>query len=115
MSTYQQADLFFPTHLMTPTSTPEVHRLKQLFGHGHTLCSLLVEYPHLKGTVVEQPSVIENQELLWANKMGVGDRCTYIPIDMFQQAPPADAYMIKWVSFTKLSIIDRKLIGETDG
>jgi hypothetical protein len=66
-------------------------------GHGHTLCSLLVKYPHLKGTVLELPNVIENQELLWANKMGVGDRCTYVPGDMFREVPPADAYMVKAV------------------
>jgi hypothetical protein len=33
-------------------------------GYGHTLCSLLVKYPHLKGTVLELPSVITNTELL---------------------------------------------------
>jgi hypothetical protein len=66
-------------------------------GHGHTLCSLLVKYPHLKGTVLELPSVIENSELLWANKLGVGDRCTYVPGDMFREVPLADAYMVKAV------------------
>lgn len=66
-------------------------------GHGHTLCSLLVKYPHLRGTVLERPSVIAKQEVLWADKMGVGDRCTYVPGDMFQAVPPADAYMVKRV------------------
>jgi O-methyltransferase domain/Dimerisation domain len=65
--------------------------------HGHTLCSLLVKYPHLRGTVLERPSVIAQHELLWADKMGVGDRCTYVPGDMFQAFPPADAYMLKRV------------------
>jgi O-methyltransferase domain/Dimerisation domain len=64
-------------------------------GHGHTLCSLLVKYRHLQGTVLERPSVIAKKELLWADKMGVGDRCTYVPGDMFQEVPPADAYMVK--------------------
>jgi hypothetical protein len=66
-------------------------------GHGHTLCSLLVKYPHLLGTVLERPSVIAKHELLWADKMGVGDRCTYVPGDMFQAVPPADVYMVKRV------------------
>ena len=66
-------------------------------GHGSTLCSLLVKYPHLRGTVLELPSVIENKALLWANKMGVGDRCTYVPGDMFSEVPPADAYLVKRV------------------
>jgi hypothetical protein len=47
-------------------------------GHGYTLCSLLVKYPHLQGTLLELPSVIANKALLWADKMGVGDRCTFL-------------------------------------
>lgn len=64
-------------------------------GHGFTLCSLLVKYPHLKGTVLELPSVIAKKELLWADKMSAGDRCTYVSGDMFSEVPPADAYMVK--------------------
>jgi O-methyltransferase domain len=60
-----------------------------------TLCGLLVKYPHLRGTALELPSVIAKPELLWADKMGVGDRCTYVPGDMFREVPPADAYMVK--------------------
>jgi hypothetical protein len=66
-------------------------------GHGYALCHLLAKHLHLQGTVLELPSVIENKELLWADKMGVGDRCTYVPGDMFQEVPPADAYMVKRV------------------
>src|SRR6201991_5130399 len=43
-------------------------------GHGHTLCSILGKYPHLKGTVLELPSVLENTVPLWADKMGAGGR-----------------------------------------
>jgi hypothetical protein len=66
-------------------------------GHGSTLSSLLVHYPHLRGTVLERPSVPAQKELLWADKMGVGDRCTYLPGDMFREVPPADAYLVKRV------------------
>ncbi len=66
-------------------------------GHGLTLCSFLAKYPHLRGTVLELPSVIEQKELLWADKMGVGDRCTYVPGEMFCEVPPADAYIVKRV------------------
>ena len=66
-------------------------------GHGSTLCSLLVKYPHLQGTVLDLPSVLAQHELLWADKMGVGDRCTYVPRDMFRAVPLADAYMVKRV------------------
>jgi O-methyltransferase domain/Dimerisation domain len=66
-------------------------------GHGLTLCSLLVKYPHLQGTVLELPSVLAQTELLWADKLGVGDRCTYVPGDMFREVPPAEAYLVKRV------------------
>ena len=66
-------------------------------GHGLNICTLLAKHPHLKGTVLELPSVLENKELLWAYKMGLEDRCTYIPGDMFSKIPPADAYMVKRV------------------
>ena len=46
-------------------------------GQGHLLCSILVKYPLLKGIVLELENVINKKELLWANKMGVQDRCTY--------------------------------------
>jgi hypothetical protein len=66
-------------------------------GHGHLLCSILAKFPHLRGMVLELPSVIENQTLLWAGKMGVTDRCRYVGGDMFRGVPPADAYMMKMI------------------
>lgn len=66
-------------------------------SQGYTLCHLLAKYPHLKGTVLELLSVIEDKSSLWADKMGVGDRCTYVGGDMFREVPPADAYMMKHV------------------
>jgi hypothetical protein len=71
------------------------HRCDVDGGHGYTLCSLLVKYPHQQGTVLELPSVIADKALLWADKMGVGDRCIYVPADMFSEVPPADTYMVK--------------------
>jgi O-methyltransferase domain len=32
---------------------------------------------------------------LWADTMGVADRCTYMPGDMFHEVPRADAYLMK--------------------
>ena len=66
-------------------------------GHGYMLCSLLAKYPHLKGTVLELPGAIENKALLWADKLDVGDRCTYLVGDMFASVPTADAYILKLV------------------
>ncbi|HJR47328.1 MAG TPA: methyltransferase, partial [Nitrososphaeraceae archaeon] len=66
-------------------------------GQGHLLCSLLLKYPHLKGTVFELHTVIKNKDLLWANKMGVEDRCDYVIGDMFDGVPTADAYIMKMI------------------
>ncbi|HEY7228298.1 MAG TPA: methyltransferase [Nitrososphaeraceae archaeon] len=66
-------------------------------GQGHLLCSLLVKYPHLKGTVLELNSVIKNKELLWAEKMGLKDRCSYVSGNMFNEIPEADAYIMKMI------------------
>ena len=66
-------------------------------GQGHLLCSILVKYPQLKGIVLELENVINKKELLWANKMGVQDRCTYIAGNMFDNVPKADAYIMKMI------------------
>jgi hypothetical protein len=64
-------------------------------GHGHLLCSLLTQYPALRGTVYDLASVIADTDRLWAPKMGVGARCAYVAGDMFREVPTADAYLVK--------------------
>lgn len=66
-------------------------------GHGHLLCSFLAKYLAMRGTVLEMPSVIADKSLLWADKLGVGDRCTYLGGDMFKAIPTADAYTMKMI------------------
>jgi hypothetical protein len=66
-------------------------------GHGHLLCHLLARYPRLRGSVLERPSVLENRDALWADRLDVGDRCEYIGGDMFADVPVADAYILKMV------------------
>lgn len=66
-------------------------------GHGRLLCHVLQDYPHLQGTVLELPSVIAEEDQLWAPKLGVTDRCTYVAGDMFEEVPEADAYFLKWI------------------
>src|SRR5262249_31603676 len=98
MSSYSSINTTLVLEALEPYDVSGISHLCDVGGgHGYTLCSLLVTYPHLKGTVLELPSVIAKHELLWADKMGVGDRCTYVPGDMFQAVPPADAYMVKRV------------------
>lgn len=66
-------------------------------GHGHLLCTLLASHPHLDGTVLERPSVIADEDRLWAWKLGVAERCTYMAGDMFEQVPAADLYLLKFI------------------
>ena len=66
-------------------------------GQGHLLCHLLVEYPHLVGTVLERPSVLEHAQALWAERLNVANRCRYVAGDMFVDVPPADAYIMKMI------------------
>lgn len=66
-------------------------------GQGHLLCSILVKYPQTTGMVLELENVINNKELLWASKMGVQDRCTYMAGNMFDEVPKADAYIMKMI------------------
>lgn len=64
-------------------------------GYGDLLCHLLERHPHLEGTVLELPSVLEEEEHLWAPQVGVEDRCEYVAGDMFDSVPTADAYILK--------------------
>jgi hypothetical protein len=60
-------------------------------GHGYLICNILREHPRLQGTVFELEPTIKNKELLWAEKMGMADRCTYVAGDMFREVPRSDA------------------------
>ena len=98
MSSYSGIDNMLVLQALETYDFSRISRLCDVAGgHGYALCSLLAKYRHLKGTVLEQPSVIAKAELLWAEKLGVGDRCTYVAGDMFREVPPADAYMVKRV------------------
>jgi hypothetical protein len=66
-------------------------------GHGHLLCNLLAKRTGLRGTVYELNSTIAQNDLLWAGKFGVDDRCSYVGGDMFEQVPSADAYLLKHI------------------
>jgi hypothetical protein len=66
-------------------------------GRGHLLSHLLARYPHLRGTVLERPGVVDQRQLLWAERLGLGDRCSYLAGDMFVDVPEADAYTMKMI------------------
>ena len=66
-------------------------------GHGHLLCHLLETQSHLEGIVLELPSVLAEDDNLWAAKLDVESRCTYEPGDMFESVPRTHAYLMKSV------------------
>lgn len=61
------------------------------------LSHLLDAHPHLEGTVLDLPSVIEQRGRRWAQKLGVEDRCTYQTGDMLEKVPPVDAYFLQGI------------------
>ena len=98
MSSYSGAQTAWVLEALDGYDLSGVHHLCDIGGgHGHMLCSLLAKYPHLRGTVYEIPNVIEQTSLLWADRVGVKDRCSYIAGDMFAEVPQADAYMMKMI------------------
>ena len=66
-------------------------------GHGHLLAHLLLEYPHLSGTILERPDVLTQVEDSWIAKLNVRDRCSLVAGDMFVDVPHADAYAMKMI------------------
>jgi hypothetical protein len=66
-------------------------------GQGHLLCHLLDAHPHLTGAVLELSTTLEQPDLLWANRMNLADRCSYIAGNMFEELPEADAYLAKHI------------------
>lgn len=66
-------------------------------GQGYALCNLLALHRDLQGIVLELQNVIADPSTLWAGKLGVADRCSYVAGDMFERVPAADAYLIKRV------------------
>ena len=56
-------------------------------GHGRLICALLKAQPHLTGLVLDLPEVFNDRSKLWATKLGLENRCTYVVGDMFKQVP----------------------------
>ena len=66
-------------------------------GHGHLLGHLLLEYPHLRGTILERPAVVTQAKTSWIDKLNIGNRCSLVAGDMFVDVPEADAYAMKMI------------------
>lgn len=66
-------------------------------GHGYLICMLLKAFPHLIGSVLDLPEVFSDLSKLWAKKLGLENRCTYVAGDMFKRVPKADTYSLKMI------------------
>ncbi|HEX9596202.1 MAG TPA: methyltransferase, partial [Anaerolineales bacterium] len=65
-------------------------------GHGLLLATILAQNPHLKGTLYDEPHVIEGAKN--GPLKPVMDRCTLASGDMFSSVPAgADAYIMKHI------------------
>jgi hypothetical protein len=98
MTSYSQMESSWTQEMLCGDDFSDVSHVCDVGGgHGHLLCSLLKDHPHLEGTVLELPLVVEDDEELLAPKMGVEDRCTYVAGDMFEAVPEADVYLLKHI------------------
>lgn len=63
-------------------------------GQGNFLATILQANPHLRGILLDQPSVVQGAPELLA-KAGVGDRVQVVGGSFFDQCPPGgDAYLL---------------------
>ncbi|MFJ9663255.1 methyltransferase [Streptomyces sp. NPDC101219] len=65
-------------------------------GQGHVLASLLEKHPHLHGTLLDLPGVVENADPRLRGGGSLADRVTVVPGDCREDIPvQADVYIIK--------------------
>jgi hypothetical protein len=66
-------------------------------GQGQVLCSVLKNYPQLRGTLFDLPRVMDGARALIARE-GVADRCDAVGGDMFTAVPTGgDVYLLSHV------------------
>ncbi len=67
-------------------------------GFGHLVLAVLEQYSGVRGVVFDLPEVIEAAPLqVPVRNDAVAQRLTYVPGDMFESVPPADAYVLKLI------------------
>ncbi|MGE3960404.1 MAG: methyltransferase [Dehalococcoidia bacterium] len=98
MSSYSSSQTAWALDALSEVDFSGIRRMCDVGGgQGHLLCSLLAAHPHLSGAVFDLPSVVADPTVLWAERMGVADRCEYVGGDMFESVPAADAYTMKMI------------------
>jgi hypothetical protein len=68
-------------------------------GQGHLLAHVLQQYPHLRGTLFDRPTVVAQRDgpPSWIHKLRLAERCAIVGGDMFADVPAADAYTLKMI------------------
>jgi hypothetical protein len=66
-------------------------------GQGRLLCAVLEARREWSGVVLERPGVLKDGESLWGEKLRLSGRCSYVPGDMFLEAPQANLYLLKLI------------------
>jgi len=67
-------------------------------GFGHLAMALLEKYPHLRGVVLDLPSLIPiAQKQMQSKPAGIASRLEYVGGDMFTSVPAADTYIFKHI------------------
>lgn len=65
-------------------------------GSGEVLAAILAAHPTLRGVLAERPHVLDRAREVF-RQAGVDDRCTAVGIDILDDVPPGDAYVLKSV------------------
>jgi len=66
-------------------------------GHGYFLCQALKRYPHMKGILLDLPSVVEGAKCAIC-EMRMDDRCQPVAGNFFEHIPSgADAYFMQHI------------------
>lgn len=98
MSSYSASQTAMVLAALEPCDLPGVSHICDIGGgHGHLLAHLLAGRPGLRGTVLDLPETVAEEDAHWAEKVGVADRMHYQGGDMFAAVPTADAYFLKLV------------------
>lgn len=98
MSSYSRMHTNMVLEALENYDFSNIHQLCDIGGgQGHLLCNFLSRYPHMRGTILELESVVNNQNSVWPKKLDVEDRFQYVKGNMFEEVPTADAYFMKMI------------------
>lgn len=93
----QVTEMLLPELLKSYDFSPYRHVIDVGGGLGSLVTAVLLEHPHLKGTLYDLPYMQEPASQ-YLSGMGVGDRCRFVSGDFFESVPEgADLHILKWI------------------